>query len=221
MPAAEAARVERAIVHGLDSALKRAIDILLALGLLILLAPLCAVVAVAIRLDSPGPAIFRQRRVGRNGEAFTMLKFRSMLAGATDESHRGFIAALAAGELDAAGGDLWKLTGDRRVTRVGGLIRKASIDEVPQLLNVLAGQMSFVGPRPALEYELDHYSPEDFDRFTVRPGITGLWQVSGRNRLGFKEMLELDLEYVARRSLAYDLALMARTPLAVLRADAA
>lgn len=187
--------------------------------LLICLAPLYAVVAIALRLDTPGPTLFRQRRIGREGREFTMLKFRSMHVGASSAAHRLYIAELV--DSRAPAGGLLKLTEDPRVTRVGALIRKASVDELPQLLNVIAGQMSLVGPRPAMPYELEHYEPEHFERFLVRPGITGLWQVSGRNTLGFNEMLDLDVEYVRTRTVARDLGLMLRTPLAVLRAHTA
>jgi lipopolysaccharide/colanic/teichoic acid biosynthesis glycosyltransferase len=189
--------------------------------MLICLAPVLVLTALAIRLDSPGPVLFRQRRVGRGGREFTMLKFRSMSAHATSEAHHRYVTQLATGAVDAPSEDLRKLTHDPRVTRVGALIRKASIDECPQLFNVLAGQMSIVGPRPAVHYELALYRPEHRERFDVRPGITGLWQVSGRNRLGFNEMLDLDVEYVRRQTFAFDLWIILRTPLAVLKADTA
>jgi lipopolysaccharide/colanic/teichoic acid biosynthesis glycosyltransferase len=203
------------------STLKRGADLILAAAMLICLAPLFAVAALGIRLDSPGPVLFRQRRIGRDGQEFTMMKFRSMSAHATHEPHHRYVTELAGETVERAAGDLRKLTHDPRVTRVGAIIRKSSIDEWPQLLNVLAGQMSIVGPRPAVKYELDLYRPEHFERFNVRPGITGLWQVSGRNRLGFNEMLELDVEYARRHGLALDIWIMLRTPLAVLRADTA
>ncbi len=203
------------------AALKRATDLVLATITLVCLSPLLAVVAIAIKLDSPGPVFFRQRRVGRGGSEFTMVKFRSMSADATHEAHHRYVAALAAGPVDPTNGDLLKLTDDPRVTRVGAKIRKASIDELPQLFNVLGGQMSIVGPRPAVHYELDLYRPEHLARFDVRPGITGLWQVSGRNRLGFNEMLDLDVEYAHRHGFGLDLWIIIRTPLAVLRAHTA
>jgi lipopolysaccharide/colanic/teichoic acid biosynthesis glycosyltransferase len=184
-------------------------------------APLLAIVAVAIRLDSSGPILFRQRRIGRGGREFTMLKFRSMSPDASSAAHRRYIAELAAAAAGEHDGGLCKLTADPRVTRVGAVIRKASIDELPQFLNVLAGQMSIVGPRPAVPYELPLYRPEHFERFRVRPGMTGLWQVSGRNRLDFTEMLDLDVEYVRSCGLLYDLRLLVLTPSAVLRADTA
>ena len=200
--------------------LKRATDLVVATLMLVCLSPLFVVVALAIRLDSPGPIFFRQRRIGRDGREFTMLKFRSMSQDATHEAHHNYVTALAAGPAEPLSG-LRKLTGDSRVTRTGAIIRKASIDEGPQLLNVIAAQMSIVGPRPAVRYELELYRPEHFERFGVRPGITGLWQVSGRARLGFNEMLDLDVEYARHHGFLFDLWIMLRTPLAVLRAHTA
>jgi lipopolysaccharide/colanic/teichoic acid biosynthesis glycosyltransferase len=196
-------------------------DVGLSTVLLVVVAPLFVLVAVAIRLDSPGPVFFRQSRVGQGGREFTMLKFRSMELGAATEAHQSYIKALASAPAVVADGRLQKLTEDVRVTLVGAILRKTSIDEIPQLINVLAGRMSIVGPRPAVDYELEFYRPEHLERFGVRPGITGLWQVSGRNRLGFYEMLDLDLEYVRRHSFAYDLWLLLRTPWAVVSADTA
>jgi len=202
---------------------KRCSDIVVALVMLACLAPVFLLVAIAIRVDSPGPVLFRQRRVGRHGREFTMLKFRSMSADATPDAHRTYIHALANGAppLAAGSGGLLKLTRDGRITRVGAILRKTSLDECPQLLNVLAGTMSIVGPRPALAYELELYRPEHFARFAVRPGITGLWQVCGRNRLDFYEMLDLDVEYARRYGFARDAGLILRTPWAVVRADTA
>jgi lipopolysaccharide/colanic/teichoic acid biosynthesis glycosyltransferase len=197
------------------------VDIAVAAGLLLIVAPFFVLIAAAVRLDSSGPVFFRQTRVGLHGKKFTMLKFRSMENDAASDPHHRYVAMLARERPSAANGRLLKLTGDERVTRVGAMLRKTSVDELPQLLNVLAGHMSLVGPRPAMVYELELYRPEHFERLSVPPGITGLWQVSGRSRLGFNEMLDLDLEYVRRRGLAFDLWLLARTPLAILRAQTA
>jgi lipopolysaccharide/colanic/teichoic acid biosynthesis glycosyltransferase len=196
-----------------------AFDEVLACVLLLVLAPLLLIVALAIRLDSPGPVLFRQRRLGLHGREFPMLKFRSMVADAPTDLHRRYIGELAHGPADEPG--LHKLTGDPRVTRVGAILRKTSIDELPQLLNVIAGRMSLVGPRPAVAYELGHYRREHYERFAVRPGLTGLWQVSGRASLGLYEMLDLDVEYVRRRNLWLDLRVLLRTPKAVLQAQTA
>jgi lipopolysaccharide/colanic/teichoic acid biosynthesis glycosyltransferase len=193
-------------------------DVVLALLFIIAALPVLAVIAVLVKLDSPGPVLFRQTRCGRGRRPFTVLKFRTMTHGADHSVHREYIAALANGD-DAAGG-LKKLTGDIRVTRVGSLLRRSSLDELPQLFNVLRGDMSIVGPRPAIEYELEHYQAGHYARFEVRPGLTGLWQVSGRSRLGFTEMLALDAEYARRSSLLLDARILARTPLEILRGRA-
>jgi lipopolysaccharide/colanic/teichoic acid biosynthesis glycosyltransferase len=188
--------------------------------LLILLALPMAVIAVAIRLESPGPAIFRQRRVGRGGRIFTMLKFRTMRLGASDAPLRAQIAHELAGRGTAVGGS-YKIDSDPRVTRIGRLLRRTSLDELPQLVNVLSGTMTLVGPRPCLEWEADLFSPAYAERFSVRPGLTGLWQVNGRSRLSTPQMLELDIRYVRTRSLRRDLAILARTPAALLGGGAA
>lgn len=199
---------------------KRVSDVVLATLLLLVSAPLMLAIAVAIRLDTRGPLLFRQQRLGRNCRLFTVLKLRTMHDGVSPELHRRYIAQLAASESDAGDG-LKKLTADPRVTRVGAFLRRTSLDELPQLLNVIKGEMSLVGPRPALEYELEHYEPEHFARFSVRPGITGLWQVSGRSAIGFLGMLELDCEYARTPSPRTDAVILLRTPLALLRGDAA
>jgi lipopolysaccharide/colanic/teichoic acid biosynthesis glycosyltransferase len=199
---------------------KRVIDVALALVALIVLAPIMLVVALAVRLDTPGPLLFRQERCGRGRRPFTVLKFRTMHDGVSPEAHRRYIERLARGEAEAEPG-LKKLVGDPRVTRVGAFLRRTSLDELPQLFNVVTGDMSIVGPRPALEYELEHYRPEHFARFDVRPGLTGLWQVSGRNRIGFLGMLDLDAEYSRTSSPRLDAKILLRTPLAVVRGHAA
>ena len=188
--------------------------------LLIMIAPLLLLIAVLIKLDSPGPVLFRQVRVGRHGELFTVLKLRTMKDKSSAELHRRYIASSATGD---AGSDsaLKKLVDDPRITRVGAFLRRSSLDELPQLFNVLRGEMSIVGPRPALAYELDFYEPQHFERFGVRPGLTGLWQVSGRSQLGFTSMLSLDSEYARTTSPRVDAMILLRTPLALLRKNAA
>ena len=199
-------------------ATKRTVDVMAAVVLLVVLLPLLVLIAVAIRIDSRGPAIFRQARLGRQMTEFTVFKFRTMVPDAPTELHERYIALLASGEVD---GEIKKLTGDPRVTRVGRILRKTSLDELPQLLNVVVGEMSLVGPRPALEYELNHYDAAHYDRFLVRPGLTGLWQVSGRSGLGFREMLELDRRYALDHSPALDARILLTTPLALVRKPAA
>jgi lipopolysaccharide/colanic/teichoic acid biosynthesis glycosyltransferase len=195
---------------------RRGFDLLVAMIVLLLLAPLLLVVALLIKLDSPGPVFFRQRRLGKDVTPFTILKFRTMCADAAPDLHSRYIAALAREDGDADTG-LKKLTDDPRVTRIGRTLRRFSIDEIPQLFNVLAGHMALVGPRPSIDYELQHYEPEHFARFTVRPGVTGLWQVSGRNKVGFTEMLDLDVQYAGNPTFATDLRILARTPRAAVR----
>jgi lipopolysaccharide/colanic/teichoic acid biosynthesis glycosyltransferase len=214
----------------------RALDILGSAVLLILLAPLLALIAIAVRLDSSGPAVFRQRRIGRGCKPFTVNKFRSMHVDASHERHREFVLKLIKGEepeqdLPAghhAGADgsaesspYYKMIADPRVTRMGRLLRRSSLDELPQLWNVLRGDMSLVGPRPPIPYEVDHYPPEWFERFAVKPGITGLWQVSGRSTVTLEEMVRLDVEYARRRTLRLNLLILARTVPAVLGARGA
>ena len=195
-----AAEVERADTPpALDAAI-RLLDLIGAVVLLILLSPLLLLVAVTVRLDSAGPAIFRQRRVGQHLEPFSVAKFRTMREGAGADPHRRHVETMIAGGEQGAR-PMTKLEEDDRVTRVGSFLRRTSIDELPQLWNVLRGEMSLVGPRPPIEYEVDRYPAEAFRRFAVRPGITGLWQVRGRSLLSFRQMIELDTEYVERRSL--------------------
>ena len=199
---------------------QRAADLVLGLTILAVLAPVLLLIALLIRLDSPGPVFFRQVRLGRAREPFVMFKFRSMYADSSDEQHQAYIESLVRPAAAGLPEGLKKLTDDPRVTRVGKFLRATSIDELPQLLNVVAGHMSLIGPRPALDYELVHYAPEHFARFLVRPGLTGLWQVSGRSRLGFLEMLDLDAEYARSASLLVDLRILFRTPQAMFRRTA-
>lgn len=199
---------------------KRAFDVIIATALLIVALPLLILIAGLVKLDSPGPVIFRQRRYGRRLEPFTVWKFRTMHDGASPEAHRQYIAGLAAGAHNGQAG-LKKLTGDPRVTGLGAVLRRTSLDELPQLVNVLRGDMSLVGPRPALEYEFEHYAAVHFDRFLVRPGLTGLWQVSGRSLLGFEDMLDLDVTYARGCGPGLDAMILLRTPRAVLVGRAA
>jgi lipopolysaccharide/colanic/teichoic acid biosynthesis glycosyltransferase len=196
----------------------RALDIVLSVLLLVIFLPLVVLIAIAIRLDSPGPVIFRQERLGRAMEPFTVCKFRTMRNGVSQDVHEAFVASLIAGaEPDRDGnGPRFKLAHDDRVTRIGHLLRRASLDELPQILNVLHGEMSLVGPRPPIPYEVEKYPPGWFARFGVKPGVTGLWQVSGRCELTHTQMIELDLEYIARRSFPLNLWIVLRTVPAVM-----
>lgn len=202
----------------LVAATRRSFDLVVAAVLLMALAPLLLLVALAIRIDSPGQVLFRQRRLGRGRQPFTVYKFRTMVADGDRGLHREYVGQLIAGD-DAArsnGGALFKPAMDDYITGVGRFLRHSSVDEIPQLWNVLIGEMSLIGPRPVIEYEAALY-PRTWDlRFAVKPGLTGLWQVSGRNRLTYVQMIDLDLEYVRRRSLRLDAAILARTIPAVL-----
>jgi lipopolysaccharide/colanic/teichoic acid biosynthesis glycosyltransferase len=212
MSTAAPIRAERR--RGTWPACKRLFDVAVAAGGVLVLSPVMALIAVAVRLDSNGPAFFRQERLGREGQPFCVVKFRSMYVDTSDEIHRAYIALAARGE-DAAA-DIKKLTRDPRVTRVGRLLRASSLDELPQLINVLRGEMSLVGPRPAIHYELEHYAPHHFERFAVRPGLTGLWQVEGRARRGFSEMLDLDVTYARQSGPRMDLKILTKTPAALI-----
>lgn len=188
---------------------KKALDRTLALGMTALAAPVLLMVALAIRVTSPGPVLFRQTRIGVDGRPFSMLKFRSMVVDAESR----LIDLTDANEND---GPRFKLRRDPRVTRVGAVLRRYSLDELPQLWNVVRGEMSLVGPRPPLPSEVDGYDADAFRRLRVRPGMTGLWQVSGRSDLSWEESLRLDLRYVDNWSLALDLQILWRTWRAVL-----
>jgi lipopolysaccharide/colanic/teichoic acid biosynthesis glycosyltransferase len=191
-------------------AVKRAIDVFGAGVGLVLLSPLLLVLAAAVVIDSGRPVVFRQIRLGRGLHEFRVLKFRTMKLDSTPDMHMEYIAKLATGQADEEG--LKKLTVDPRVTTVGRFLRKTSLDELPQLVNVFIGHMSLVGPRPALDYELQYYKEPHYERFAVKPGMTGLWQVSGRNELGFTEMLDLDAEYARSGTFLTDLKILVKTP---------
>lgn len=194
---------------------KRIFDVVTSVMLLTLLSPLLLAVAAGVKLTSTGPVIFRQARVGRDARSFDMLKFRSMVEDAEDQ-----LEGLRQ-DADDTGNPLFKMRQDPRITRIGRLIRRTSIDELPQLLNVIRGEMSLVGPRPALRGEMENWSPELYGRLRVQPGITGLWQVSGRAEASFDEYTRLDLYYVDNWSLAADLQILGRTAMAVVRSDGA
>ena len=187
---------------------------------LIIGAPLLLAIALWVHFDSPGPVLLRQERVGLGGRTFTFYKFRSMRVGNDDRLHRRLIAAELRGE-DTSHGGSTKVENDPRVTRAGHFLRRTSLDELPQLINILRGDMAFVGPRPCLVWEAEMFPPEFAERFALRPGLTGLWQVSGRSTVGTLEMLRLDVEYVRGRRLRWDLAILLATVPALLRRDGA
>lgn len=191
-------------------AVKRLLDIALSLLAIVLLFPLFMAAAAAIKLEDPhGPVLFRQMRIGKNGKPFGMYKFRSMVSGAESMLDE----LLPQNEIDGA---MFKMKEDPRVTKVGKILRKWSIDEFPQFWNVLRGEMTLVGPRPPLPREVKDYTAYEMQRLSVTPGCTGLWQVSGRNELSFYEMVELDLQYIANRSLRLDIKIMWKTCLVLL-----
>lgn len=199
---------------------RRTVDILIAGAALLVLSVPMAVIAVAIRSSSPGPAFFVQRRVGLDRQPFSFYKFRTMGAGGDDTALREMIASELRGE-DTSSGGSWKLDEDNRITPVGAFLRRNSLDELPQLFNVLLGDMTIVGPRPCLEWEAEMFPSEFDERFAVRPGLTGLWQVSGRSTMGTLGMLRLDVDYARSHTLLGDVAIMARTVPVLLRGDGA
>jgi len=193
----------------IDDSIRRLFDVVFASLALLVLLPVLVAIAILIRLDSPGSVLFVQRRVGKNGTEFPFYKFRSMRRDAED-----LRPALV--EINEASGPLFKIRRDPRITRVGRFLRRWSLDELPQLINILRGEMSLVGPRPALPCEVETYTSLERERLLVTPGLTGLWQVSGRSDLSFEESIALDLDYIRRRTLILDLLIVLRTFPAVL-----
>ncbi len=220
----------------LTSSAIRFLDLTIALAVIVVLGWLFALIALVVRFGSPGPAIFRQPRVGRNGRVFTVYKFRTMVCGAERVVHAAYMrsnigigmhhAAFVGADTDGAAtedpdvddaeaGRVYELV-NQRITAVGHFLRRTSLDELPQLWNVVLGQMSLVGPRPVVVYEVACYPEWYHERFRVKPGLTGLWQISGRDRLSYEEMVNLDIEFAFRRSLGLYLAILAKTAPAVL-----
>lgn len=198
--------------------IKRGMDLFGSSAGLLLLSPVFVVVSVTIKLTSAGPVFFLQERVGQNGKCFKFAKFRTMFTGNDDGLHREFVKQLIEGKLSKEETPVFKLTTDPRITRIGRVLRKYSIDELPQLYNVLTGDMSLVGPRPPICYELEHYSGWQRNRLVgKRPGITGSWQVGGRSSTSFDEMVRLDLRYLKEWSVMLDLKILLQTPMAVFR----
>jgi len=215
---------------------KRCMDVIISAFLLLLLAPLLLFIAILIKLDSPGPVIFAQERVGGRHRwsnsrywvelcTFTFYKFRTMYQGASDSCHREFTKAYIQGDQVAMAKlqngstdetNKYKMVGDKRITRIGEFLRKSSLDELPQLWNILMGDMSLVGPRPPIPYEVEIYEPYHRYRLGATPGLTGLWQVTSRSSISFDEMVRLDVEYIETQSLWLDLWILLKTPLTVL-----
>ena len=215
----EATRVSRMI--------KRAIDVVGSAMALIILSPIFLAIAVAIKLSSPGPILIRQKRIGHYGGTFTFLKFRSMYSVNDSQIHMEYVKRFIAGNGHSGSAEkqdniVYKLTEDPRVTPVGRFLRRTSLDELPQFLNVLSGEMSLVGPRPPIPYELEAYDVWHRRRLLeVKPGITGLWQVNGRSRLQFDDMVRLDLKYAKAWSLWLDIKILLQTPRAVISGEGA
>lgn len=209
------------------STMKRVIDIVGSLLALVAFSPVLALIAAAIKLSSKGPILFKQQRIGQHGKRFTFLKFRSMTVDNDSRVHEEYVKKLIAGQAErrSANGDgegVFKLTNDHRITRVGAFLRRTSLDEMPQFLNVLWGEMSLVGPRPAIPYEVVAYQTWHRRRvLEVKPGITGLWQVNGRSRVTFDEMVRLDLQYARAWSPWLDIKILLRTPRAVFLGEGA
>ena len=205
-----------------EEAVKRALDVTIASALFVVAGPVLLFLCCLVRLTSAGPAFFRQERVGRDMRPFTMLKMRSMYIRNDDRAHRAYVSDMLSAEKDApaANGELFKLVGDPRVTPLGAWLRRTSLDELPQLINVLRGEMSLVGPRPMLPWEAELLAESYRPRFTVKPGMTGLWQVSGRSQLSMRAALELDVEYARHPTVLVNLSILARTVPALFRGGA-
>jgi lipopolysaccharide/colanic/teichoic acid biosynthesis glycosyltransferase len=206
---------------------KRAIDLLVSGVGLLVLSPLFAAIAIAIKMTSKGPVLFKQQRVGQFGKLFTVLKFRSMYVNNDHSVHKDYVVRLIANQAQRNGArgaadGVYKLTNDRRITPLGQILRRTSLDELPQIFNVFTGKMSLVGPRPAIPYELAAYQTWHRRRILeAKPGITGLWQVTGRSLVKFDDMVRLDLRYASSWSLALDFWILLRTPMAVIRGSGA
>jgi lipopolysaccharide/colanic/teichoic acid biosynthesis glycosyltransferase len=192
---------------------KRSLDLAASVIGLILVSPILAVVAVAVKVESRGPILFRQERLGLGGRPFTLYKFRSMFSSAEQGQHRDHVRELIRGEAsERSGEEVWlPITADPRVTRLGTFLRRSHFDELPQLINIVRGEMSLVGPRPPIPYEVEVYEPWHLRRLSVIPGLTGLWQATAWGRVSFDEGVALDLAYIERRSFRFDLRLIGRT----------
>ena len=200
---------------------KRATDLFLSSVIIAVSAPILGIIAAAVKLDSKGPVLYRAEVVGENGRRFKMFKFRSMRIDGDNSIHKKFVSKLIKGEIDRKNSSVLKITDDPRVTRVGKIIRRLSLDELPQLFNVLKGDMSLVGPRPCLPYEYELYKDWHRKRNSVRPGITGLWQIAGRSEVTFEEMILLDLYYIYNRNILMDLSILFETLFVVFKMEGA
>jgi exopolysaccharide biosynthesis polyprenyl glycosylphosphotransferase len=201
---------------GVQGRLKRAFDLLAASLMLIVVSPVMLVIALVIKKTSPGPVLFAQERLGRDGRPFKFYKFRTMEHNSDDAIHRQFVSMFIGGDADGcadtnAGDQVFKMKRDPRVTAIGAALRKTSLDELPQLFNILMGEMSLVGPRPPIAYEIENYQPWHMERLKAVPGLTGLWQVSGRSTVSFEEMVRLDIRYINNWSPWRDFVILLKT----------
>lgn len=203
--------------YKIRQAVKRAIDFVVSFSALLGLWPVILGIGLAVKLDTAGPAFFKHRRIGRNGKPFNLYKFRSMICGGDDSSYMHYLEELIKSERDRDGEGLpyTKMDEDERVTRVGRFIRNYYLDEIPQIFNVLKGEMSLVGPRPHVQFEVENYTEDQRRRLTVKPGMTGLWQVAGKADCTFSELIDLDLKYIENWSLRADWQILMKTVLLV------
>ncbi len=200
--------------------LKRIFDVVVSSIMLLLVGPLMIIIALLVKRSSAGPVFFVQERLGRDGTPFNFYKFRSMKHNSDDTIHRQFAAMFINGDNDTdddTGEQVFKMTRDPRITQIGAFLRKTSLDELPQLFNILSGEMSLVGPRPPIAYEIENYQPWHMERLKAVPGLTGLWQVSGRSSVSFDEMVRLDISYINNWSLWEDMVIILKTIPVVLR----
>ena len=197
-------------MYKIQLCIKRGLDLLVCISAMILLWPIILGISIIVKLDSKGPAFYKHRRIGRDGRAFDLYKFRSMLSGGDDSSYMDYLEALIKSEEQGDGNGLpyRKMSEDGRVTRVGRYLRNYYLDEIPQIINVIKGDMSLVGPRPHVQFEVDYYTEEQKRRLSVKPGVTGLWQVAGKSDCSFHELIQLDLEYIDNWGLMQDFKLI-------------
>ena len=202
---------------------KGLLDFLLALAALVVLSPVLIFIAIAIKIDSPGNAVYRREQIGKDGRKFTGYKFRTMKTNNDDTEYKQYIVKYvlenAPYKVDHNGQLIYKVTGDPRVTRVGAILRKTNLDELPQLINILKGEMSWVGPRPDIPFAVDLYDDWHRQRLVVKPGITGLWQVCGRRSLSFDDMVRLDIKYINKESIIWDMKIILLTIKTILIGD--
>jgi lipopolysaccharide/colanic/teichoic acid biosynthesis glycosyltransferase len=205
------------LVVSLSLAAKRLLDLVVAALLFLFLSPVILLLALLVKLDSPGPAFYKHQRIGKDGKPFAMFKFRSMQSAVDDKEYIAYLKGLIESSQGTANAPYQKMNGDKRITRLGSFLRKYYLDELPQFWNIVKGEMSLVGPRPHVQLEVDYYTPEQRRRLAVRPGATGLWQVQGKADCSFQELIALDLEYIDDWSLALDLQILWQTVLLMAR----